>query len=55
MPLFYASVKIETKVAKKMLTEFQPEIISEWAWKANVYSYGAIGILLIGLTIWYLV
>ena len=55
VPFFYASVKIETKVAKKMLTEFQIEAIKKWVWKANIYSYGGIGIMLIGLTIWYLI
>jgi len=55
LPFFYASLIIETRVAEKMLAAFQIEIIRKWAWKANVYSYGAIVVMLISLTIWLLV
>jgi hypothetical protein len=55
IPFFYASIIIETGVGKKMLASSEIEIIRKWAWKANVYSYGAIVVVLIGLTIWHLV
>ncbi len=53
IPFFFVSVKIETKIAKKMLTGFHIEDIRKWGWKANFYSYGAVVIVLIGLTIWH--
>jgi hypothetical protein len=54
IPFFYASVRIETRVAGKMLKEVKSEDIRFWVWKANIYSYGFICLLLLGCMVWLL-
>lgn len=55
VPLFFASVYCERRVARKMVPETLHDRVRLWSWRANLISYGAITVLLIAYTIYLLV
>jgi hypothetical protein len=48
IPFLLASVWIEASVARKMLPDAEVSVIRCWAWRANLASYGAIVLCLVG-------
>jgi hypothetical protein len=50
-PFFYVSWRIERNRAKKILQEIPPEKVNKATLLANIYSYGLLGIIVIGFLI----
>jgi hypothetical protein len=52
VPFFFASVFVERWVARRFLRCLGTLEVGRWSWVANLWSYGAITVALIIVTVW---